>query len=249
MTPGSTVVVRDLPDGVVFMLYRCFLADRRQPAKRATVYAGENGGYLLELVPPSVQQEDPAAVGAPSLPSTPANPPSPADISPSVPTIRPSLQDRAPVRCASLRPQPTGAYTDCLATMLNMLDEPGSGIPMTWGSSDARDWYAPNCRITISSIGGGKRDVKDLFTERSLIYDALWISGKCFAGPRAARGYDFGEIPVGPLRRWKLTILWGLSSTKSTIGPEGNSSVSATKETRPLLPVRPLESTDFDSTS
>ncbi|KAL8737363.1 MAG: hypothetical protein Q9181_001738 [Wetmoreana brouardii] len=246
-TPGSTVVVRDLPDAGVFMLYRCFLADGRRPARSADIFAGENGGYLLELVPPPVQQEDPAAVGAPSLQSTPANPPGLADDSPSIPTIRPSLQVRARVQCASLAPQPTGAYTDCLATMLNMLNEPGSGIPMTWERFDARDWDAPNCVITISLIRG--RYIRDLFTERSLISDALWILGKCFTGSEAASGYNSGEVSVGPLKRWKLKVIWGLSPTKSTIGTEANSSVSAMNGTRPLLPVAPLESTSFGSTS
>ena len=70
-----------------------------------------------------------------------------------------------------------------------------------------------------------------MFTERSLIEEALRIMGRCFAGPEASQGYDFGKIAVGPLKRWVLSLEWGDGVSK-VARPRVNSSSIAAKYDR-----------------
>lgn len=111
----------------------------------------------------------------------------------------PSLGNRASVRCLRTVAEPTGAFTDCLAALLTMVDEPGSGIPLPWQSFDGRQWYATNClvKVSVHSMPG----VPDVFTVRSLVTEAVWMMGKCFAGPERSRNQNFAKMDVGPLRK------------------------------------------------
>jgi hypothetical protein len=159
----------------------------------------------------------------------------------------PSLRARAAVRCVKTIAEPAGAFTDCLAALLSMLDEPGSGIPLPWQSFDGQQWYAANCLVQISvvSIYGDP----DVFTVRSLINEAVWMMGKCFAGPERSRNMNYAKVDVEPLRKWSLTLVWGMDSVGSTIAAHANSSVLAANDTAPLSPVTTLDSPDLVRTS
>lgn len=252
---GSRAIidVRDLPDYLIFLLYRCFLTDRATASSSATIHAGQHLSYCLEINPPA-QQDGPTRVGSASSMRTPRSASSVSAYRPdesngasSFAVHEPSLRARAPVRCARTIAEPAGAFTDCLAAMLKMLDEPGSGIPVPWQSSDARQWQAANCLVQLRILS--IYEAPDVFTVRSLIKEAVWMMGKCFAGPERSRHMNYGEMNVGPLRNWSLTLVWGMDTAVLTIAAHGDSSVLAAKDTAPLSPVITVDSPELDQTS
>ncbi|KAL8872290.1 MAG: hypothetical protein Q9174_002062 [Haloplaca sp. 1 TL-2023] len=228
--PGSTIYVQDIPDDVIFLLYRCFLPDR-VTTKSASIFHSDDLGYRVEIRPPPRPSEalepQSASVVETTLPSGASET---ALIS--VAKRRPDLNAYGPVQCASRVLRPIGAYTDCLHTMLNILQEPGSGIPMSWEALDGRIWYAPNCLIKLRMLGRTRHGgMPDVFTERSLIADAMWIMGRCFAGPEASQRYDTGKIAVGPMKKWEISLEWG-DGVSRVGGPRVNSSSIAAKYNR-----------------
>ncbi|KAL8957981.1 MAG: hypothetical protein Q9183_005928, partial [Haloplaca sp. 2 TL-2023] len=225
--PGSTIYVQDIPDDLIFLLYRCFLPDQVEASKSASILHSDGLGYKVEIWPPhdTTDALDPqsASVVETALPSDVSD-----SASTSVARRRLDLDSRSRVHCASRLLRPTGAYTDCLHTMLNILEEPGSGIPMSWEASDGRDWHAPNCVIKIQMLARTRRGGRpDVFTERSLIEEALWIMGRCFAGPEASQGYDSGKIAVGRFKKWGLSLEWGDGVSKVSRPRVNGSSIAA----------------------
>lgn len=76
------------------------------------------------------------------------------------------------------------------------------------------------------------------------------MMGKCFAGPERSRNKNFTKMDVGPLRKWSLTLVWGMESSESRmIAAHANSSVLAANDTAPLSPVATLNSSELDRTS
>lgn len=228
---GAVIVVPEVPADLVFLLFRCYQSNRGVPSSSAIIDVGGRLGYVIRLVPSTQSAEGQFVNDSASLSPTIGGS---SNAITGAETAKGALQNRAPVNCASKSPRPAGAFTDCLAAMLKIVNEPGSGIPMTWDSpSDTRDWHADNCVITISP-NTRPRDLKfeDVFTERSLINEIFWIMGKCFAGVEQEKGYDWGEVSVGSLRRWKITVSWGTPPRSSWIVPVENSTVTTVDNTQ-----------------
>ena len=232
----ATINVRKVPQDLIFLIFRCFLSPRNRPAKSARIYGGSQLSYILELRPPP-HDSIPDVVGGASVTRKP-QPPSSVAASRAIASkdaLTPApnstkLEARAPVICGTVTGRPTGLFTDCLPVLQTMLTEPGSGIPEAFEGSETQEWSAENCRIKVEAMfKGGPRDV---FTVRSLIDDAVWMMGKCFAGPMAASQQRFAQTPVGPLRRWKLKMAWGSDPQNLRIALGSNSSVPASNITR-----------------
>lgn len=227
----AVIIVPEVPAELVFLLFRCFQSDRSVPSTSAIIEVGGSLGYIVRLVPPTPSAQGQFVNDSTSLSPTFGDS---SDAVAGAETTKGALQSRAPVKCASKSPRPAGAFTDCLAAMLKIVNEPGSRIPMSWDSpSDTRDWHADNCVITISPNTyprGGK--IEDVFTERSLINEIFWIMGKCFAGVEQEEGFDWGEMSVGLLRRWKVTVSWGTPSRRIWVVPVKNSTVATADNTQ-----------------
>jgi len=252
--PRAMIDVRDLPNYLVFLLYRCFLTDRVTASSSAMIFAGPLPSYRLEINPPTQQSGSTRVGSAASYVRTPHLPSSVSVYRPddtngpsSLAVHMPSMRARPAVRCTRTIAEPAGAFTDCLAALLKMLDEPGSGIPLPWQSFDGQQWYSANCLIQISviSIYGDP----DVFTERSLINEAVWMMGKCFAGPERSRSMNYAGVDVGPLRKWRLTLVWGMDLAEATIAAHAHSSVLAANDTAPLSPITTLDSPELNKTS
>ncbi|KAL8896700.1 MAG: hypothetical protein Q9207_007583 [Kuettlingeria erythrocarpa] len=213
----GTIVIPDLPNYLIFLLARCFLHERERSlsvARSASIQAGERNIYLVRIYPPrGIQgQLGPAHssarrfVAASNVSATEAaveHHPRRAGAA--------SLSrsgGRARVHCARGPGEAAGAFTDCLPTLLQILQNPSSATPIDWTTRTPKSWVSPNCRLSILRVWDGT----DTFSEASLIDDAMWVMGKCFAGPEAARGMKEASTGVGPLKRWKLTIVWGTAS-------------------------------------
>ena len=213
--PSYTLIVRDLPDDLLFLLYRCFLATRSEPARSASIDAGQGDAYRIRIYPPR-GREDQNTIAAPSpsvehppLPGHAANQSISSNISTGLANWDTSSRERSNVRCSRKALHTTAKCADCIATLMQIVNDPRSAAPYIWRGGDTREWYVPNCRITVAHpvSYAGKRDV---FSLRSLIDDALWIMGKCFAGPEADRGMNSGVTAVGPTKQWKLIITLGI---------------------------------------
>lgn len=251
--PRATIDVRDLPNYLIFVLYRCFVTDRVTASSSAAIFTGPLPSYRLEIIPPTQHSGltrigSASSVGTPHLPSSVSGNRSDDPNAPrSLAVHMPSLKARATARCLRTIDEPAGAFTDCLAALLTMLDEPGSGIPRPWKSLDGRQWYAANCLVGISvHVMFGAPDV---FALSSLINEAVWMMGKCFAGPERSKNKNYVEMDVGPRRKWSLSLVWGMGSAESTIAAHANSSVRATNDTAPLSPVATSDSPELDGTN
>ncbi|KAL9003824.1 MAG: hypothetical protein Q9188_003325 [Gyalolechia gomerana] len=184
---GAAIVVPDVLDDLIFLLYRCFLRDRPTPSQAGLIRSGLSLSYRLILSPP--QTLPPTVTGLTTL-----------DL--------PLDDDRAMTQCRKRNQAPlSGKFTDCLPILLEWFNAPGSAEPRQWNLDDRREWSAPGCFIFLSF--SGIPGIPDSFSKRSLIDDAVWIMGKCFAGPEAARELNEGYMSVGPLRMWTLRIIWG----------------------------------------
>ncbi|KAI4126156.1 MAG: hypothetical protein LQ338_003896 [Usnochroma carphineum] len=241
--PASTIVLRDLPNDLIFLLYRCFLPV--QPAiiaRSASIEAGENLQYLVRIYPPRGTGDQLRPGEPPSLAkSLTSSGNSAAESSSSKPRVprslaapNPASPGRANVWCAKKTDQPVqGAFTDCLPALMKIVGNPASAKPNPWILDDSKEWDAPNCIVSVAR-NPKKRISLDVFSEWSLIDDAVWIMGRCFAGPEAARGMNVGSTVVGPLRGWKLTLVWGTelgngveSSTRRRVGNDTGSLLPA----------------------
>ncbi|KAI4176891.1 MAG: hypothetical protein LQ343_000748 [Gyalolechia ehrenbergii] len=206
------VLVRDLPADLLFLLYRCFLETRPHPARSASINAGTHGAYRIRIYPPRGEpDQDGAATLSPSAKSDPAPDPAIApNASTSLATTKTSL-GASVVRCSRKAPPIEAQFTECLPALMQIVNNPGSAVPLTWFGEDTKEWHTPLCRMSVSPRNPSKMAMAgDVFSERSLIDDALWIMGKCFAGPEAARHIISGWKAVGPLEQWKLTLTLGL---------------------------------------
>ncbi|KAL8838363.1 MAG: hypothetical protein Q9170_002170 [Blastenia crenularia] len=180
------VVHEDLPDNLIFALYRCYQT-RNLPTVAGYIMAGPSLSYELEIIPP----------------------PEPPHIElPTANDISASLSDRGRTLCKKSPITVAGAYTDCLAALAQIYYGPQSSVPRLWAVGDNKTWRAPNCRVHLS-FSGFESAEPDYFSERSLIADAVWVMGKCFAGPEGAKGYREGYLTVGTRREWTLTVRWG----------------------------------------
>ncbi|KAI4175526.1 MAG: hypothetical protein LQ346_008065 [Caloplaca aetnensis] len=203
---GGTIVIPDLPNYLIFLLARCFLQERERAqsvARSASIQAGESNMYRVRIYPPrGIQRQlGPAHSSATEAAVEPhSRRAGAASVSGS--------GDRARVNCARGPGEATGAFTDCLPTLLQILQDPSSATPVDWTSKTFKSWVSPNCRLSILRVKIGA----DIFSETSLIDHAMWAMGKCFAGPEAARGMKEASTAVGPFRLWKLTIVWGTAS-------------------------------------
>lgn len=251
--PRARTDVRDLPGDLVFLLYRCFVIDRGTTSSNATIFAGPLPSYRLEINPPTQQSGltrigSAPSVGTPHLLSSVSGYRSDdTNGPPGLAVHMPSLETRATARCVKTIAEPAGAFTDCLAALLAMLNEPGSNIPLPWQRFEGRHWYAANCRVDLNvHVASG---VPDVFSLSSLINEAVWMMGKCFAGPVRSQDKNSAAMDVGPLRKWSLTLVWGMGSAESTIAAHPNNSVLAANDTAPLSPVATLDSPELDRTS
>lgn len=217
---GSTIVIPDLPNYLIFLLARCFLPHRALPvARSASIRAGERGLYFVRIFPPRGTQGQLGPAESSAIPSLAASNGSATEaaFAPHPPRAGAAsvsaLGDRAPVRCARVPGEAAGAFTDCLPTLLQILQNPSSGTPVYWKSNVGKRWESPNCRLSMSRV----KDGTDIFSEWSLIDDAVWMMGKCFAGPEASRDMNEGSTTVGPLRLWKLKVVWGAVSANGAV--------------------------------
>lgn len=238
----TVLVVPEVPAELIFLLFRCFLSDRAVWSSSASIMSGYRQGYAIQLIPPAPSAEGQSANTTFGLSSNAAE---------GAETSKIALQIRAPVRCATKSSRRAGAFSDCLGTMLKILNEPGSGIPMSWDTpSDTREWRTDNCIIVVSPNTNQRSvSLRDVFTERSLIPDIFWIMGKCFAGLEEGKGFDWGEMSVGGLRKWKVTVIWGTPSARLWVAPVENSTVARANNTSPLLSVTVNGSVNLDTTS
>ena len=242
----ATIVVPDLPNDLIFLLYRCYLMERSSPSPGAIINAGQDLMYRLEITPPPLQQIF-ARIGGPSflrLPRLPSVAPTKSSSSPqfrlSLPTATPSLGGRTPPECVRSPDQVEGAFSDCVSALLEMLNTPGSDEPKTWQRSDGRQWYVHNCVVRLEPPFSRGEDV---FSVRSLIYAAMWILGTCFAGPEESKRLDYGEVAVGPLKMCKLVVAWGFGSG------ELDGIVGAANRTKLLSSVATIDSPGVDTAS
>ncbi|KAL8939593.1 MAG: hypothetical protein Q9216_003273 [Gyalolechia sp. 2 TL-2023] len=182
----ATIVVPDTLDDLFYLLYRCFFAARATPSQAGSIRTGVSLSYALTLSPPRVSPRDSGLM-----------------------TLDNGLSDRRAYTQCRLRPggPSNGKYTDCLPILLGWLNAPGSAEPREWKLDDPRHWSTPGCFVSLSYSGFSR--TLDRFPERSLIDDAVWIMGKCFAGPQAARRLDEGWMQVGPRKMWTLRVMLG----------------------------------------
>ncbi|KAL8933005.1 MAG: hypothetical protein Q9211_006015 [Gyalolechia sp. 1 TL-2023] len=183
------------------------------PARSASLDTGEGHAYRIRIYPPrGSPDQGGAATLSPSAESGPATGPAigPSP-STSLATSRSSLG--VSVVYCSRKAQLSGAqFTECLPALMQIVNNPGPAVPLSWRGDDRKEWHAPLCRMAVGPRNPDKmRTVQDVFSEQSLIDDAVWIMGKCFAGPEAARDMNSGWKAVGPLGQWKLTLTLGSS--------------------------------------
>lgn len=230
MRLGTAIVIPDLANQLIFLLTRCFLPLQPNPISRsASIRAGFGLLYLVRIYPPhghegSLSDASPPAteksLGASNLSA--ADSTVVTRTSSDVAASEPSLGDRAPVRCASTAFQLAGAFTECLPALMQILHNPTSALVRPWLGGNYKEWRVPNCRLSISRL---REAVIDSFSEWSLIDDAMWIMGQCFAGPAAARGMNQGWMAVGPRKIWQLELVWGTamgSITETSKSRAGN---------------------------
>lgn len=185
---APAIVVPDVLDDLFFLLYRCFQADRSRPSKAASIQAGVSFSYDLTLWPP----------------------PPPTPSSTNIPKLKNlALDDRRPLTQCRKRAagRLDGKYTDCLPILLGWYNAPGSAEEREWKEVEGTNWSAPACSISLDFTAF--EATPDRFSLRSLINNAVWIMGKYFAGPEAARGINEGYMSVGPRRMWTMRIIWG----------------------------------------
>ncbi|KAL9598144.1 MAG: hypothetical protein Q9219_004700 [cf. Caloplaca sp. 3 TL-2023] len=206
--PGGEprIVVRDdIPDHLVYLMYRCFL-ERNVPSESGTINTGRDEAYALLLAPP-IEPLSSSPQTAATIPNS------------SVDTVAAAntLSARAATRCRKNAGWPlSGAHTDCLANLLHILREPGSSTPRPWHEGDNRIWKDTlNCRVYLRFMGEA-----DVFALRDVVKEAIWVMGKCFSGPERGSGNTEGYIDVGPRRTWTLRIVWGFAP-RAGVG-EGN---------------------------
>lgn len=222
---GDTIVIPDLPNYLIFLIARCFLPHQApSTARSASILAGEREQYFVQIFPPrgtpgllgpaqsSAIRSLASSNGSTTEAAVAPHPPraDAASVSP--------LGDRAYVRCARVPGEAAGAFTDCLPILLQILRNSSSATPVYWKSS-FKKWESPNCMLSMIRVKHGT----DIFSEWSLIDDAMWTMGKCFAGPEAARGMNEGSTTVGPLRLWKLKVVWGTAAN----GADNHTPISA----------------------
>lgn len=205
------ILIRDLPADLIFLIYRCFVLSRQQPARSASINVGTNGAYRIRIYPP---RGGPVLDGISTLPSSPettfaADPAIAPNPSTTLANSKSSLK-LPPIYCSRQPPYSETQFTECLPVLMQIVNDPGSTVRRTWLGEDSKEWHAPFCRMSIGPRHPGKMG-GDMFSEGSLIDDALWIMGKCFAGPEAARKVNSGWKPVGPLENWKIALTVGLN--------------------------------------